>query len=93
MTRDEFIKYLQDDMFNEGQIALILSVRSEFEAFKFENESDESYSMLLDSWEREQWHTFNNSGLFESNEDNLSGITNWKQTDTRLFITEIDIEL
>ena len=72
--------------FNKKQLELISTVRAEFKAFKQECKNNLD---AIDGWERDQWYTFNRSGLFEANdEENLSGITNWHQNDTRRYITE-----
>ncbi len=92
MSREQYLDFLNENNFNNEQIALILNVRKQFEAFEKEFEDAEGYLDMLDGWERDQWYTFNRSGLFEANdEENVSEITDWHQDDTRRYITEIEI--
>ena len=68
-------------------------LKQELEELEKELENVHGYSDILDDWERDQWYTFNRSGLFEKDdEENLSDITDWGQDDTRRYITEIEIE-
>ena len=93
MKRQEYFEFLKENDFNEKQIGLIMDVRNQFEEFEADNENEEGYLFALDGWERDQWYTFNRSGLFEANdEENVSDITDWAQEDTRRYITEIVIE-
>lgn len=71
--------------FNEEQVKLILSVRK-----MYENQCEDEY-FDEDTFERDLWHTMNRSGLFEDDDENSSGITNWGVSDTRRFITEYNI--
>ena len=88
MKRQEYFYFLVRNDFNQAQIDLILGVRRQYEALEYGGDL-----IALDGWERDQWYTFNQSGLFEADdEENVSGITSWSQCDTRLFITEIVIE-
>lgn len=91
MNREEYLEFLRESEFNDSQIKLIVDTRVNFEAFEKENENSEDYLIMLDGWERDQWYTFNQSGLFESDDDNVSDITDWEQSDTRRYITEIEI--
>lgn len=93
MNREEYVEFLRENNFNQKQIDLITSVRTNFESFEKDNEENEDYSIALDGWERDQWYTFNRSGLFEDNdEENLSDITCWSQIETRMYVTEIEIQ-
>jgi hypothetical protein len=91
MTREGYLDFLNEDNFNAEQIALILNTRNQFESFEKEFEREERCLNTLDGWEKDQWYTFNQSGLFEDIEENLSGITAWEQEDTRRYITEVEI--
>lgn len=91
MNREEYLEFLRESEFNDSQIKLIVDTRVNFEAFEKENENTEDYAAILDGWERDQWYTFNRSGLFENDDFNDSGITDWEQSDTRRYITEIEI--
>ena len=76
-----YIDYLKRWEFNEKQIALILQ-----QVDNFNNSED----IDLDKYERDLWYPMNQSGLFAVDDaENISGVHNWSQMDTRRFITEI----
>ena len=75
---------LKKDGFNEAQKKLVLNVFEEWISFI----SAVDDPVAIDNWERDQWYTFNRSGLFEDDESNKTDITNWSQWETRHYITE-----
>lgn len=85
------IDLLIKNKFNDDQIELIQKVSQEFLALKDLRISDEEeyYNVDWDGWERNQWYVFNRSGLFEDDNTNKTGITNWTQYHTRKYITEL----
>ena len=81
--KENYISFLQSMNFNEAQIELIVRVKEEYDGLPHR---DAGY---VDGWERDQWYTFNRSGLFEGDdEDNKTHIDDWTQSDTREYITE-----
>lgn len=86
---DQYLKYLEQCGFNEDQVNFIADQRNAFKEMK-ENARDnpEEFGFDEDTYERDMWYTMNRSGLFEDDDENKSGITNWGVTHTRRFITE-----
>lgn len=86
---EQYRAFLEHHRFNEKQIELIEKVKVDFELI--DKESDEAF-IEVDTWERAQWYTFNRSGLFERDEENQSGIFDWAQAHTRMYITEYEYQ-
>lgn len=84
---DKFEKYLKKYKFNKEQIEFVIEQIKNFEFIKTQDYFDYDY------WERDMWYVMNQSGLFENDESNLTGITNWTPKETREYISEIDFYL
>ena len=83
----ELMELLDAYNLNEEQKKLVLNVFEEWISII----SAVDDPVAIDNWERDQWYTFNRSGLFEDDESNKTDITNWQQWHTRLFITEVPV--
>jgi hypothetical protein len=83
----EMMELLDADNFNEEQKKLVLKVFEEWISFISVNDDPTA----IDSWERDQWYTFNQSGLFEKDRKNKTEIIIWEQWHTRRDITEVPI--
>lgn len=81
---DKFEKYLKEYNFNKEQIEFVLEQIKNFKFIETQDYFDYDY------WERDMWYVMNQSGLFEDEESNLTGITNWTPEETREYISEID---
>jgi len=83
-TNKNYIEFLSSFNFNQSQIDFIVK-QAEF----YYSICKEDY-FNYDCYERDLWYVFNQSGLFESNdENNISDIDIWDTSDTRFYITEI----
>lgn len=94
----QYTSFLERWGFNEEQINFLIDQRNSYETLKRSTEIEECECCHntkevnhfdYDNYERGMWYTMNRSGLFEDDEDNKTGITNWEPNDTRRFITEI----
>lgn len=82
---DRLKKGLKQDEFNEAQIELVLKAFEEWITLHDEGMD----STAIDNWERDQWYTFNQSGLFEKDDEkNKTDITHWSPWETRHYISE-----
>lgn len=82
---DRLKEGLKRDEFNEAQIELVLEAFEEW-TILYDEGMD---SIAIDQWERDQWYRFNQSGLFEKDdENNKTDIIDWSQWETRHYITE-----
>jgi hypothetical protein len=97
-SEDRYTKFLESYDFNEEQINFLIDQRHNFEALRRNTEREkcekcgeyhETNDFDLDTYEREMWYTMNRSGLFEDDEENKTGITDWTPEHTRRFITEL----
>lgn len=94
---DRYTNFLKRYDFNEDQINFLIDQRNAFESLKRNEEIEvcetcgkkkNAPQFDYDGYEREMWYTMNRSGLFEDDEENKTGITNWTPHHTRRFITE-----
>ncbi len=93
-----YAEILRKDLFNDEQINFLIDQRNIYEDLKRStetvicetcNKETEVSTFDDDTYEREMWFTMNRSGLFEDDEENLTGITDWTPNHTREYITEI----
>lgn len=83
----DYEDFLQKYDFNEEQIEFLCTQRQNYMQMVENAKDDKEAAFDYDTYERDMWYTINRSGLFENDEDNKSGITNWGPNDTRRFIT------
>jgi hypothetical protein len=95
---DKYTKFLEAYDFNEDQINFLIDQKNNYENLKRSTETEicdkcgkaqEVSYFDEDTYEREMWFTMNRSGLFEDEEENRTGITDWTPAETRQFITEV----
>jgi hypothetical protein len=81
----DYVLWLERLDFNEAQIDFLITQREIYLNSKDTEEFD------YDSYERDMWYTMNRSGLFEDEPENKTEITDWTPTETRQYITEVNL--